>query len=496
MVTRSGNRSRAGHDFSRAVRTRPSRVALVTWVTVPALVRTECARALKRQGEKSFSAATARINPCPCLKLKRIFALASLALGVLSLAACSKEQAEPAPVVSVQAEPVKQGSISQVVTADAVLYPIDQAPIVPKVTAPVEKAYVTRGSKVHAGQLLIKLQNRDLAAAVEENQGNLQQAQAAKNIATGSTIPEELQKAEWDTQTAKDNLDAQQKIYESRKNLLAQGAIPRKDYDAANVAYIQAKAQYEQAQKHLEALKAVGHEAELKSAQAQLTAAEGKSKGAEAQLYYSEIRSPIKGVVTDGPWYPGMMPQAGAPLVTVMDLSQMIAKAHIPQNQAVLLKKGDAATVNVAGADEGVKGKVVMVSPALDPGSTTVEVWVQAPNKEGTLKAGSSATVSMVAKSVSDALTVPAQALVTDEEGKKSIMVIGSDGKAHKRDVQTGIQTADAVQIVSGVKPGEQVVTTGAYGLPDNTRVKVEAPPAPAKEGGEEKESGAKGGSD
>jgi RND family efflux transporter MFP subunit len=184
-----------------------------------------------------------------------------------------------------------------------------------------------------------------------------------------------------------------------------------------------------------------------------------------------------------------MMPQAGQPLVTVMNLSQMVAKAHIPQNQAALLKKGDEASIKIAGSDEDVKGKVTMVSPALDPGSTTVEVWVQAANPEGVLKAGGSATVSMVAKTVPNALTVPAEALITDEDGKKSVMVVGSDGKAHKRDVDTGIQTADAVQIVKGVKPGEQVVSAGAYGLPDGTNVKVEAA-APAEKPADEDQKG------
>jgi RND family efflux transporter MFP subunit len=136
------------------------------------------------------------------------------------------------------------------------------------------------------------------------------------------------------------------------------------------------------------------------------------------------------------------------------------------------------------------------VSPALDSGSTTVEVWVQAPNPEGVLKAGSSATVSMTAKTAASALVVPAQALVSDEEGKKSVMVIGSDGMAHKREVETGIQTADSVQIVSGVKPGEQVVSVGAYGLPDNTKVKVEAPAPAGGDEGKDSDKGDKGGSE
>jgi len=408
------------------------------------------------------------------------------------LAACSKEEQEPEPVVSVQAELVRQGPISQVITTDAVLFPINQATIVPKISAPVKKAYVARGARVHQGQLLITLENQDLAAAAEEARGNLEQAQATRDIATANALPEELQKAEWDAKTAQDTLDAQQKIVESRKVLLEQGAIPRKDYDAANLAFIQARAQYEQAKKHLDGLRAVGHQQELKSANAQLVAAQGKYNNAKSQLDYSNIVSPMNGVVADGPWYPGMMPQAGAPLITIMDISRMIAKAHIPQTQAALVKKGDDTSIKVAGSDDDLPGKVVLVSPALDPGSTTVEVWVEADNRKGLLRAGSSVIVSMVARTVPNALTVPAPALITDEEGKKSVMVIGSDGKAHKRDIETGIQTATAVQVVNGLKAGEQVVSVGAYGLPDNTKVKIEAATPPGKGGEEDK--GEKGG--
>jgi multidrug efflux pump subunit AcrA (membrane-fusion protein) len=417
----------------------------------------------------------------------------ALAIVAVCLPGCSKEQAEPQPVVTVQAATVKQGSISQTITADAVLFPLNQATIVPKLASPVQKAFVVRGQKVHKGQLLLTLENKDLAAAAEQNRGDLEQAQAAEVIATNNSVPEELQKAQGDAQAAKENLDAQQKLYDSRKALFDQGALPRKDLDSAAVALVQAKAQYEQAQKHLAGLQAVGHAQELKSAKAQLVSAQGKYNSAVAQLGYSEIRSPIDGVVTDGPWYPGMMPQAGAPLVTVMNLSQMVAKAHIPQNQAALLKKGDTATLTAVGADEPIKGKVTMVSPALDPGSTTVEVWVQAPNPKGVLKAGASTTLTMTAKTVPNALVIPAQAVVTDEDGKKSVMVIGSDGVAHKREVETGIQNQDSVQIVNGLKPGEQIVAVGPYGLPDNTKVKVEAPPQPGEsdeDKGKDKEGG------
>src|SRR5260370_6948328 len=80
------------------------------------------------------------------------------------------------------------------------------------------------------------------------------------------------------------------------------------------------------------------------------------------------------------------MPGAGAPLITVMDLSRVTARAHIPQKDAALLKIGDQATIEVPGLDKPAEGKVTLVSPELDPNSTTVEVWVQAKTPGGTLK--------------------------------------------------------------------------------------------------------------
>jgi len=106
------------------------------------------------------------------------------------------------------------------------LYPLAQSAIVPKISAPIKAFYVSR-SKVHAGQLLATLENRDLAAAAQTTR-SLDQAQAAYTIATASTLPEEIQKAQGDTQAAKVALEAEQKLYDSRQDLYKQGALPRK----------------------------------------------------------------------------------------------------------------------------------------------------------------------------------------------------------------------------------------------------------------------------
>ena len=288
-------------------------------------------------------------------------------LPLLFLSGCARDSGEKEPAVPVQVATVDKKTIQRVVSAEAVLFPLQQSAITPKISAPVKAFYVQRGSRVHKGQLLAVLENRDLSAATQENKGTFDQAQAAYQTTTASDLPQEVQKAQLDAQSAKEMLAAQERVYRSRQDLFQQGAMPRKELDQAGVDLTNARNQYELAQKHLDALQAVGKQQQLKSAAGQLESAQGKYLGAAAQLSYSEIRSPIDGVITDRPLYPGEMAATGAALLTVMDISQVIARAHIPQPEAALLKVGDKATITVPGEPGPVEGKITVVSPALDP---------------------------------------------------------------------------------------------------------------------------------
>jgi multidrug efflux pump subunit AcrA (membrane-fusion protein) len=412
----------------------------------------------------------------------------------LCFTGCGKGEKEEAPEVSVKAVPAATEDISQVVNTDAIIFPIAQSAITPKINAPVKKFYVVRGQKVRQGQLLATLENRDLSAAALDNKGAYEQAEAAYSTSIGATLPEENAKAELDVQTAQQELDAQQKLYDSRQDLFKQGALPRKDLDAAAVSLAQAKSAYNIARKHLDGLNAVGKKGAIKTATGQLTSAKGKLLNSEAQLSYSEVRSPISGFITDRPLYPGEMASTAAPLLTVMDISQVIAKAHIPQSDALQLHKGDAATISLAGLEKPISGKVSLISPALDPNSTTVEVWVQAPNTDQLLRPGTTAQIAITAQTVKDALVVPSAALLNAKGDAAQVMVVDSQNQASSRDVKTGIQTGQQVQIVSGLRPGEVVVSEGAYGLPDKTKVKIEKPEteAAAGEGAKEKDEDAK----
>lgn len=392
----------------------------------------------------------------------------------LALTGCKKKSQEtPEPTVTVQAEKVAVGSITETVEADTVLLPQAQAAIVPKISSPIRKFLVQRGSHVKAGQVLAVLEDADLAASVLDAKGALTQAQATYTSTTKAAVLEDTKTAELAVAQAKANLDVQQSVTKSRQNLLSQGAIPRRDYETAQAALVASQATYDLAVQHLQKLKGVSRAATVQGVRGGLESAKGKYEAAVSSLDYASVRSPISGVVTDRPLFAGEMAQAGTPLLTVMDTSFLLAKVHLPQEKTAGLHLGDKASVTVQGEDDKVEGTVSLISPALDTGSTTLEVWVKIPNANAALKPGTPVHVAIEARTLENITTVPAESVITMKSGGNAVMVVGSDGLAHEREVKLGISDGKDTQVLEGVHAGEQVVTGGAHSLEDKTRVAI-----------------------
>ena len=407
----------------------------------------------------------------------------------VGFAGCKAKDATPEVEVTVQAEKPAIAPISEEITGDAVLAPLAEAALSPKISAPVKKFYVQRGAHVRAGQLLVQLEDRDLQGAALDSRGGYNAAEATYAQTTRAQVPEDQQKAELDVAQAQANLDLNKSIVKGRTQLFAEGAIPGRDLDTAQAALVQAQAAYDAAEKHLQGFQKVGLTSSKQVAEGTLESAKGKYEGAAAMVSYASLRSPIDGVVTDRPLFAGETAAAGTPLITVMDTSSLLAKLHLAQAVAQRMKVGDKATVTIPGVDEPVDAMVSLVSPALDPGSTTVEVWVKLANAGGKIKPGTPAHVAIVGRTVPDALTVPTSALVTAKDGGLAVMVVGEDGAAHLKAVKVGIRLADTTQIVSGIAPQDMVITGGGYGLDDGTKVKV----GPVDDSaGDDKKAGAK----
>ncbi len=405
-----------------------------------------------------------------------------VAIALFLLAGCGKDnddkEKEKAgePVVNVLVETANKGAIDHMVIADAVLYPINQANITTKITAPVKRVLVNRGDHVRAGQVLLELESGDISSSAREAQHQFEQAQAAYETVKGATAPEDRGKAQSDFQVAEQTVQAAQKLYDNRVALQKEGALAQKLVDDAKVALAQAQGQLTVAQRHLEAVRTVSNRESIVSAQAQMNAAKAHYDSALVQVSYAQVRSPLSGIVSDRPVLAGEVPASGSPIISVVDISQVVARANIPVKDASAIQAGRPA--RITGPDGDIPAKVTVVSPTVDPNTTTVEVWVQAANPGEKLKPGGTVRVAIIAETIQDTIIVPATALLNSDDGTPKVMIVTPDNKARERRVSVGVRQGKRVQILSGLQEGDKVVVSGGLGLEDKAKVAIQQPKA------------------
>ena len=401
----------------------------------------------------------------------RIFFLAGLLGLVTSCGKKEEKQAEaPAPV---QVTAVTQATIRRTVNGDGAIFAQDQANIMPKITAPVQKFYVNRGDHVKQGQLIAVLENRDLVAAAAESQGAVAQAESNLRSTQGAAVPDAAVKAQTDVDSAREARDAAKKVLDSREQLFKEGALPGRQVDDSRLAYVQAESQLRAAQEHLRSLESVSKEEQVKTAEAQVQSAKSHYQSQEAQVQYSRITSPINGVISDRPLYPGDIAAAGMPLATVIDISRVIARINVPEADASFVKVGQRAVISQTDNGEPVDGRVKVVSPSTDLNTTTLQVWVEIDNSDERLKPGATVHAAIITEEYKAATVVPVAAILPGEEGGTAALTVTPDGIAHKKAVKLGVREGNQVQILSGVTPGEEVVIAGGLGLDDKAKVKV-----------------------
>ena len=394
------------------------------------------------------------------------------AIVALLLAGCSKpakEEKAPAPV---QVTAVTQATIRKIVQGDGALFPLDQAGVMPKISAPVQKFYVNRGDRVKRGQLLAVLENRDLVSAAAESKGAVEQAESNLRTTEVATVPDAIVKAQTDLEAARQAREAAKAVLESREKLFKEGALAGRQVDESQVAFAQADSQFRAAEEHLKTLEQVRQD-QIKGAAAQVSSAKAHLDSQEAQVAYSRIQSPISGIVADRPLNAGEMANPGSPLITIVDISRVVARVNVPQADALTVKIGQTAALTQPDSKEEIEGKVTVVSPTTDPNTTTVQVWIEVPNTDGRLKPGTVVHAAIATEVYKAATVVPAAAILPGEEGGTAVLTVSSDSIVHKRAVTLGVREGNHVQILSGASPGEEVVIAGGMGLDDKAKVKI-----------------------
>lgn len=216
-------------------------------------------------------------------------------------------------------------------------------------------------------------------------------------------------------------------------------------------------------------------DAERDLSEAQATFAQAQSARGNASVLASRtvVRARFSGVVAKRAHNPGDMVDASASdvILRVIDPSRLQVVASVPIADLARVQTGQRVNITVPGAEEPVAGKVLTRPAAVDPGGVAADVRI-AFDRETTLPAGTPVRVDIVTDEHPNALAVPADA-VLHEEDQTFVMLAGSDNKAHKRKVSTGLSTAKQVEITAGLKAGDAVIVQGQQGLPDGAPVSI-----------------------
>jgi HlyD family secretion protein len=396
------------------------------------------------------------------------------ALAVLAGCSHSEEEKKPAPLVEVKLAEAKTAELEERIEVPGTLFPLTQAAVAAKIGAPIRELLVTKGAAVTKDQVVAVLENRDLEAAAAEARSSLQEAEATLARLLDGAQPGELEQAQAQVKITTSALETAQTIFERRKTLVEQGAIPARELLVSQNELAVAQSNAAVARKNLELLQSQVRRRDLEISRSKVEQARARLAQAQAQLAFTTIRSPLDGVVSDQWQYPGDMAKPDAPIVTVMDIHKLIVRAQAPEARAGRLAVGAAAEfVPQDVPDRKFPGRISVISPAVDKAARTVEVWAEIDNGSRALRAGGYGTLSIAARKVAGAVVVPRAAVVIEEGSAEGVaFVVDEKNIAHQRKVRVGLERDGQIQVLEGLKPGEKVVTEGSYGLPDNAEVK------------------------
>ena len=360
--------------------------------------------------------------------------------------------------------------IAAVVVVAVVLYlrkrsanSADSGAAEPDVVVGVRVAKAERKPIAAESSTLGTISAREQATVSPKVGGQIVQMRLLKNanVRAGEVIAQ-LETPDRDIRDARANVESARALYERRRALYAQGGIALREVEAARLALTSAE-----------------NNTRLADDRTGGSAAAGNVGGSGlAPLTYASVRAPISGVITDQFQFQGEFAAAGAKLVAIADLSEVIVKAQIADNVVAQVRVGDSVTIRLPDQpDARLVGRISLISRSSDPVNRTVEVWVNLDNAAGRLRAGGAAEVVVATKQTNDAVVVPPSAVTLDAPDKNTgtVMVVDAGNVAHETRVTIGIRNADAVQITTGLKGGETVVTEGNYALPDGTRVEINA---------------------
>ena len=377
--------------------------------------------------------------------------------------------------VATQTTPVQRMSVQRQVDLSGTLLSPDQAKISSEVAGIIREVRVQLGTEVKAGDVLVRLEPRELQFALDRAESALRQVEAQLGIdrSRDKQPPDDEQIASVRQATA--NRDDARASYERAQNLNGRGLLTRADRDTAETRLKVTDANYQAALDTVHSLKA-----SLQDRRASYELAQKK-------LADAVIKAPVAGSISERLVQPGEFIRENTPVATIVQMSPLKLKTAIQEKHASLIRPGQAVEFDVeAFLNRKFEGKIAYVSPAVDQATRTFAVEALVDNSDRQLKPGFFAKGVVLTSVDEKVLAVPEDAVST-LAGVSTVYVI-ENGKARQQQIALGARQNKLVEVTSGLKGDEILATANLNQLATGVAVSVGKPgeaatgtgPAPA----------------
>jgi len=219
--------------------------------------------------------------------------------------------------------------------------------------------------------------------------------------------------------------------------------------------------------------------AEYEESGANLHIIEAELKLIKAQLEKTRLVAPFDGIAGLRQVSPGAYLTVGAAIASLADIASLKLDFTLSERYLPLLRAGQNMSFRVAGRSEVFTGTLMAIEPAVSLETRSLQLRATVPNPNGKLLPGAFAEVQITLDEVPNAILIPAIALVPGL--KQQVVYVHQEGVARERVVQTGLRTADSVQVLEGLQPGEQLITSGIMQLRPGMKVRPKTAAAPAE---------------
>jgi multidrug efflux pump subunit AcrA (membrane-fusion protein) len=319
------------------------------------------------------------------------------------------------------------------------------------------------GASVKQGAALIQLDDRVAKAAEQQAAAAVEEAKASMAQLKATPRPEQLELAQLAVDRARASVEFAKKNQSRQQDLAKGGGVSAKALEQASLDLGSAQSDLASAEKQLALLKASPTPEELAAQSAKVAEAEAALVAARTQREILRITSPIDGTIVAVHANPGDSVDSSKLLVDIVALDRLVVNIAVPIDELPSLTVGMTAQIQSPPATDS-EGKIFLLGSEVDRKTNTIPVGIDIAPEAG-LKPGQTVHVRMVVEEHKDRLAVPKECVVADENGDTFIATVVGDQATHKT-VKVGLREKDLVEIdADGLKEGDDVVSSGAYGL-------------------------------